>query len=304
MWAKTRSESLRPDLTWSKLSERTASQNTHLLRIARNAASSVQIMHSPANQAIPSEIAEFNEVLRLGRGTPITTDEICPMLNVAPERLVGTDGHLRIISHGTWAMHFQRHLCNAIQTKLRFYAVSLGLQGTTTMEEELPTAYGCLWLAPLIKLYDRHRLENPFLGRKTEVPLRDLFLDRPSLIPSAYWTSLKVRDVRGPSVLEVRLESTLTRWAEFSPPPATAYNLVGELSTLPSLNKEERLAFLKKLRRIAPYSQSICSELIKATYSTNQPVVEFLETWGMLTNYNLTAMLGSTSGAIGSGGQF
>ena len=88
----------------------------------------------------------------------------------------------------------------------------------------------------------------------------------------------------------MRLESTLARWTEFSPPPGTAYNLLDELTTLPNQSKEQRLTTLKELGSIAPYSESIRIELLRATYSTNRSVVEFLEIWGILTNYNLTAM--------------
>lgn len=289
-WMLTRSARLSTTVTAPKLKDPTLLTNLHYLRIIRNGESSVELKHIPSYYGVESELAAFRAMYQSIHGNPLEKRGIAQALNTEPERCVGAGGRPRVISPGAWALHFQRHLCNAMETQILFIHYSLSCKPEADeIRQDFRERFADLWFSLLIRSQP-DSFEQPMLLAGAWGRLRALITEHPALIPSHRWLAL-LTPTAGRDQMELQqLGPTMTRWADYLPVPGTAYPAGNPGLPYASRSEAQTPDTLKALLALAPYSRQLCESVLKATYTTNRPVSEVLAVWGVLTNYDNLAM--------------
>lgn len=289
-WMLTRSSRLSTTVTAPKLKDPTLLTNLHFLRIIRNGESSVELKHIPSYYAIESELRAFRAMYQSIHGNPLAKAGIAQAMNTVPERCVEAGGRPRVISPGAWALHFQRHLCNAMETQILFIHYGLSCKAEADeIRQDFRERFADLWFSLLIRSQP-DSFEQPMLLAGAWARVRSLITQHPALIPSHRWLTLLTPMIGRDQMELQKLMPTMTRWADYLPVPGTAYPAGNPGLPYASRSEAQTPDTLKALLTLAPYSRQLCESVLKWTDSTNRPVSEVLAVWGVLTNYDNLAM--------------
>lgn len=106
-----------------------------------------------------------------------TPDELATRLNVEPGPCVHSEGQVRIVDWGAWAMQFQRRLAIYYARSLRFMEHQWGLPAAEVAQEkrQLDKVLGKLWLVPC--------LAGAFGDTAQLARAHELFVARPQVVP-------------------------------------------------------------------------------------------------------------------------
>jgi hypothetical protein len=246
--------------------------------------------HAVAPVALNIELKDLSEVWSAHQGAPMPDRKFAEVLNPLPGRCVQSDGSgkaaVKVMDWGTWAAHFQRHICHeilAIQTYLR------DLWGVPEKAEafwkSITPLFSDLRFFPVV---ERMLMKKPTMVEYRPVMDRIMPTVRkhPELITVFEWKVL----LEKPMFAKVPDEMPgYSPWFSMRVLPGTCYHSGGMLFHPKHLFEPDKddMAILKNRN---PYNYWVSEKFAWIKFRASRAAGNYAEAFGPLRDYHITVM--------------
>jgi tetratricopeptide (TPR) repeat protein len=258
-------------------------------RIAMELGADVDTGNRFAYSAVDAELAEMASVWTSFDGSGRPPRDWSSVLNAGHTRCISRDprgrGAPQVLSWGTWAAFFQRHLCNQVDRTERHVRGSLGLpEEAKSAAQKNDTSFGSLDLYSFVRLRRTWAMRDASEYARTVADAAALARRAPQLVTFPKWYLLLDKPDFAARPTDLPDEST---W--FRPPllRGVAYEAAFRLNNSTQL-RHPPMSVVEELRRLAPYSTWVTSQYLEK--KGNPPVDEQRAAYGRLLEYDTRAM--------------
>lgn len=285
-WARAKSRMVDGLTVAEFLGDSLVSKSVLFLRALASSGRSVDTGHILYRYHRRNELDEFARVMQSAIGRRPSRAELVPMLNTVPGRGVDTNGHVQVITPGHWAMHYQRHLCMALQDEVAFLRFSLGVpEDGTNLVHEIDREFGGLALYPWLKRNQALRLDES--DHKPLPRAFDYMTIHPELIPDAIWRGIALSP---PVYISPQMALTASEWHSNRLLPGTASEHGAsaaqfEVETYPEAHD------LDSTHELAPYHIGWIQLWTADLRSKKAPAEDIRASWMPLSDYSTYAMV-------------
>ncbi len=294
-WFRARAIAVSMDTAWEGLTPKDIKMLPDYCRMANADGSSVEVGHQVLQQGLKGELQDLVDVYREYFGSTDKNPPVVESLNSPQTGMFGTNGTVRVISWGTWAMYFQRHIGNSLVGGFDFLNRMLGApEEAKAFSDKTTRLFGKMTLFPFVLRQFAVDGTNYHLAVDSGF---SVVVAHPELVSPDNWNWL-CRDGPGNESYEPFSDPHLGEWHKHNPPPGTAIDIVPRAEH-PSLGKRPDLvAIVEELHLMAPYDNPIANFLCDRKYSGSATFDQAKALYGPLLEYSAHALMRVSKYAI------